>query len=245
MYREKAKKMLEKIKNTNYKQKPQYLMDIESQRIRDCIVNECKSTVFIQQEHGVRARRYESSFTIEAVENIVNELLANSSIISRQTMNKILYERGAFAGLDSDVSLYKGINAETARFEAYLSNIYVDEREIPSLRMREELEHIFQKYAREIILNDSKSEDRSLPKLSKVRLFFERTVHRPYTTKKFEQEYKEILKKYSGITNDETLIQSAKYKVNQITSSRFMNGILDSIKNGTAIRTNWRNNKKN
>ena len=235
MYREKAIKLLEKLKSFNYKQKPEYLMDIESQKIIDSIVNECKSTVFVNKEQGVRARRYESSFTIEAVMNIVNELLANSSKISRQTMNKILYERGAFAGLDTDVSLYKGINAETARFEAYLSNSYVDEREIPSFGIREDLEHIFQKYAREVILNDSKSENRSLPKLSKVRLFFERTVHRPYTTKKFEQEYKEILKKYSGITNDDTLTQSARYKVNQITSSGFINGILDSIKNGTAI----------
>ena len=172
MYREKAKKMLEKIKNTNYKQKPQYLIDLESQRIIESIVNECKSTVFVKKDQGVRARRYESSFTIEAVRNIVNELLANSSKISRQTMNKILYERGAFAGLDTDVSIYKGINSDTSRFEAYLSNVYVDEREIPSIGIREELEHIFQKYAREVILNDSKSENRSIPKLSKVRLFF-------------------------------------------------------------------------
>ena len=44
-----------------------------------------------------------------------------------------------------------------------------------------------------------------------------------------------FLKKYSGITNEETLTQSAKYKVKQITSPKFTNRILESIKNGTAI----------
>ena len=76
MYREKAIILLEKLNNFNYKQKPQYLMDIESQKIIDSIVNECKSTVFVKKDQGVRARRYESSFTIEAVRNIVNELLS-------------------------------------------------------------------------------------------------------------------------------------------------------------------------
>lgn len=47
----------------------------------------------------------------------------------------------------------------------------------------------------------------------------------------------EILKKHSGITNEEVLTNSAKYKVSQITSPRFINGVLDSIKNGTAIIT--------
>lgn len=235
MYREKAIKLLEKLKSFNYKQKPEYLMDIESQKIIDSIVNECKSTVFAKKDQGVRVRRYESSFTIEAVGNIINELLANSSKISRQTMNKILFENGVFAGLDTDVKLYKGIDSETSRFGAYMSDIYVDERDITGQEIREELEEIFKKYAREIIINNSKSENRTLPKLSKVKLFFERAVHRPYTTKKFEKEYKEILRKYSGITNDDTLTQSARYKVNQITSPRFIKGILESIKNGTAI----------
>ena len=47
----------------------------------------------------------------------------------------------------------------------------------------------------------------------------------------------EIFKKHSGITNEEVLTNSAKYKVSQITSPRFINGVLDSIKNGTAIIT--------
>ena len=180
MYREKALKLLEKLKSFNYKQKPQYIMDLESQKIIESVVNECKSTVFVQQQHGVKVKRYESSFTIEAVGNIINELLANSSKISRQTMNKILFENGAFAGLDTDVELYKGIDSESAKFGAYMSNIYADERDFPSAGMRDELEQIFKKYAREIIFRDSKSENGNLPQINKFRLFIERIVHRPF-----------------------------------------------------------------
>ena len=235
MYREKALKLLEKLKSFKNKKKPQYIMDLESQKIIESVVNECKSTVFVQQQHGVKVKRYESSFTIEAVGNIINELLANSSKISRQTMNKILFENGAFAGLDTDVELYKGIDSESAKFGAYMSNIYADERDFPSAGMRDELEQIFKKYAREIIFRDSKSENGNLPQINKFRLFIERIVHRPFSIQQFEKEYMKFLKKYSGITNEETLTQSAKYKVKQITSPKFTNRILESIKNGTAI----------
>ena len=237
MYREKALKLLERLKSFNYKNKPQYDIDIESKKIIEGIINECKSTTFIKKKNGTEARRYGSSFTIQAVENIVNELIANSSKISRQTMNKLLYENGAYAGLDTDVEIYKGIDSETVRFGAYLSSRYIDERDYKIPGIRDELEEIFKKYARDIIINESNSEKNYLPQISKFRIFLEKVLHKPFSIQKFEQEYKELLKKHSGIDNEEVLANSAKYKVSQITSPRFLNGVLDSIKNGTAIIT--------
>ena len=235
MYREKALILLEKLNSFNYNQKPQYLMDLESQQIIKSVINECKSTILIQNENDVKAKRYESSITIESVSDIVNELLANSTKISRQTMNKIIYENGAFAGLDTDVRIYKGINPETSRFEAYASEIYVDERDFLSTNIREEIEQILKGYARELILRDSKSEDKKLPKINKFRLFIERSFHKPFSVQRFEKEYIEMLKKHSGIKNEEALTHSARYKVRQITSPKFTKKILESIKNGTAI----------
>ena len=49
MYREKALKLLEKLKSFNYKKKSQYDIDIETKKIIEGIVNECKSTTFIQK----------------------------------------------------------------------------------------------------------------------------------------------------------------------------------------------------
>ena len=237
MYREKALKLLEKLKSFNYKKKSQYDIDIETKKIIEGIVNECKSTTFIQKKNGTEARRYGSSFTIQAVENIVNELIANSSQISRQTMNKVLYENGVYAGLDTDIEIYKGIDSETLRFGAYLSTSYIDERDFRIPGIRDELEEIFKKYARDIIINESNSNNNFFPQISKFRIFLEKVLHKPFTRQRFEQEYMEIFKKHSGITNEEVLANSAKYKVSQITSPRFLNGVLDSIKNGTAIIT--------
>lgn len=171
------------------------------------------------------------------MENIVNELIANSSQISRQTMNKVLYENGVYAGLDTDIEIYKGIDSETLRFGAYLSTSYIDERDFRIPGIRDELEEIFKKYARDIIINESNSNNNFFPQISKFRIFLEKVLHKPFTRQRFEQEYMEIFKKHSGITNEEVLANSAKYKVSQITSPRFLNGVLDSIKNGTAIIT--------
>ena len=243
MYREKASQLLERLRTFNYKKKPQYDIDIESKRIIEGIINECKSTTFVQKKNGTEVRKYESSFTIQAVENIVNDLIANSSKISRQTMNKVLYENGAFVGLDTDVELYKGIDSETVRFGAYFSSSYVDERDYIIPEIRDELEEIFKKYARVIIIDESNSDNNYLPKISKFRIFLEKVLHKPFTTQKFEQEYMDLLKKHSGITNEEVLANSAKYKVSQITSPRFLNGVLDSIKNGTAITVKKESNQ--
>ena len=235
MYREKALKLLDKLNSFNYRQKPQYFIDSESKQIIKSIVNECKSTIIIEEENNIKAKRYESSLPIKSVEDIVNELLGNGKQISRHTMNKIIYGKGAFSGLDTDVRIYKGINPETLRFEAFTSEMYVDERDFSFPDVREEIEQILKKYAREIILRDSKSENRKLPPINKFRIFMERIIHRPFSIQKFEKEYMQLLKKYSGITNEEALTQSAKYKVKQITSQKYTNRILQSIKNGTAI----------
>lgn len=78
-------------------------------------------------------------------------------------MNKVLYENGAYAGLDTDVEIYKGIDSETLRFGAYLLTSYIDERDFKIPGIRDELEEIFKKYARDIIINESNSEKNYLP----------------------------------------------------------------------------------
>ena len=236
MYREEASKLLDRLHCFNtYVGTHSYIRNFESQAIVKSIANECKSTIFVEEGNRMRAIRYGSSFTKEAIDRLVDILLDNGTTVPRQTMNRILFENGAFEGVDSDVILYKNRDAETGKFGAIFETIYIDARDFKAEGVRENLEEIYRKYARKIIIDYSKTTEEYLPKISKFRLLWERLRHNTYTTEQFEQEYKEVLRKYSGISNENTLVQSTKYIIRQIMSPRFIKKILEAIKDGTAI----------
>ena len=189
MYREKAKELLNRLLDTNYVKGPHFPIDIYTQTLIDCIANECKSTVVPPEGN---AHRYESSFTLDTVKKLIGVFITNSCTVPKSIMNNSIYERGGFAGLDADVNIYKGIDSETGKFEAYLSRAYIDERDygIP----REVIEEMYKKYAREIVLEDARKKDRTVPKFSGFQLFMERMTHMPFTRQHFVNEYMKLFK---------------------------------------------------
>lgn len=235
MYRKKAKELLNKLKSLNALQKTKYIVGIEEQRIIQSIANECKSTVLTEGKQGIIFKRFESSIIKPAVYDIINELLANSSWISRRTMSNILYENGAFTGIDCDIGFRKGINSETGEVQAYTSKIIIDKEKLNTIEFSSDLQEIFKKFARDLIIKYSDSKEKYLPHINRFVLIREKLLHRPYTVEKFEQDYMRALEKYFKHTNKEFITRSAKYMVKNIMSEGFIKNLLESIKNGSAI----------
>lgn len=240
-YRQIAAELLGKLEDLNYtannsnftRTDKRFLTNIFALNIIEAVVNECKLTVlFKDKEDKLKGVAYESNFTIDAVRNIIIELIANGQNVSRSVMSKCIFEKCGLIGVDSDVQIYKGIDSETGRVRAIFSGAYVDEREYHY--DREEVEDILRKYARELIFKYVNRKDSPLPRISTFRVFRERLIHRRFTEENFIKEYMNLLSKCSGITNMELLEQSARYKVKQIMS--FERKIIESIKNGKAIK---------
>ena len=107
MYREIAKRALKKLQRLNYKTRPDFGLDTQTEELIDVITNECKSTVMQENNNQYYMKKYESSLTKDAVRAIVRELIRNGNYISREVMNKSVFENNMFVGLDSDVTIYK------------------------------------------------------------------------------------------------------------------------------------------
>ena len=78
--------------------------------IIDIITNECKSTILDSNKQGnIQAKRYESDIIKENLHQVVRQLILNGGTIPKEVMNDIFYKNGNIIGVNSDVSLYKGI----------------------------------------------------------------------------------------------------------------------------------------
>lgn len=231
MYREKAKELLEILHSSNKNKNPQYInvINIRAQRIIKSIINECKSTVIIQQGDKKVSYRFESLITKESVEAIVNEFLANSSRISKHTMNRILYDNGTFIGINEDVPFYKEFNIDNVGGKIFIPKIIINQGDIVYPGIKSELEEIFKKYARDIIIY--RLEPNMLSKISRYRIFREMVIHRRYTEERCKNDYKHALWRGSGITNEEALNRTAKYVVEQMYSEEFIDSVIKNITN--------------
>ena len=240
-YRQKATELLEKLEEFNYYQPNdsnlkhgdrRFLSNIFVQNIIEAVVNECKLTIlFKDRDNNLKGKVYESKFTIDAVRNIIIELIANGQSVSRNVMSKCIFEKCGLIGIDSELQIYKGIDSETGRVQATFSGVYVDERDYNY--SRKEVEDILRKYARELIFKYANRKESPLPRISPFRLFKEKLTHRRFTKEEFIKEYMKLLSKYSGATNNNLLEQSARYKVEQIMELEKI--AMESIKNGNAI----------
>lgn len=182
-------------------------------------------------------KKYESFITKDFVEIIVRELIRNGNCISKEAVNSAIFYDDMYLGIDKDVTLYKGIDSETTKKTAMFGNEVVDDRDIQDQNMSQEIHLLCNSYAREMIFLDTSKpkKDRCLQKQNAFKIFREKLIHKSFSKEDFEKGYKEILEKYSGCTNDETLNASAKYKSNYIFSDKLKHRILENIKNGTAI----------
>lgn len=235
MYREKAYIILKSLLQLGDTPRRISFCDFEEAQIINAIANECKSTVIRQSKTGPKGQRYESSFTFDAVRSIIQSLVSGQNVIPKDIMNKAIFENGEFIGLNDDVHIYKGIDSETAKFGAYLGHEYIDDRDLSVPGVREAMSELIKQYARELILQNANSSEKYFPHISGFKLFSERLLHSRVTPFSLRKDYAGILSKYSGLRNKEMISNSAEYKINQITSSKFIQSILESIKNGTAI----------
>ena len=130
-----------------------------------------------------------------------------------------------------------GIDSETGKNVAAIGKEYIDLRDINSIELREELDALYGDYARKLILDDSKRprKQRYLPKQNWFRLFTEKVTHKKFDQADFFDRYLNLLEKYSGCTNQETLYNSAEFFVKNVFSENLKNVVLSNIANGTAI----------
>src|SRR5574344_253408 len=103
---------------------------------------------------------------------------------------------------------------------------------------------LYKDYARDMILKDSKAKNSFFPKQNTFKLFKEKITHKSFSNDRFREEYSKLLKKYSGVTNENIIKNSVDYKVKYLTSNEFKKNIMNSIKNGTAIEILNKNNDK-
>lgn len=237
MYRDIAKRTLEKLNEFNYKRSPDFGGNIEIEELIGVIVNECKSTVLQSSAYGNYMKRYESMLTKDSVTEIVRQLVRNGSYIPKEVMNKAVFNDGMFVGLDLDIPLYKGIDSEKVRKTAAVVTSYIDERDLSyNPKLFEKLNELYKNYGRELIFEDNaRKDDKFLPKQNIFRIFKERLMHKKFTINDFEKSYADILREFSNCKNDEIIKKSAEYRTRYIYSKNFQKEVLSRIKNGTAI----------
>lgn len=236
MYREVAKEALEKLQRLNYRAKPDFGCQKEIEDLIDMVVHECKSTYLRYEEGKNKIAVHESQLTINAVRGIIRTLMINGGYIPKEVMQNAIYGLNSFLGFYDDIRIDKGIDSETAKQMAYACN-FVDERELqPIGEITEELEKIYRPYAEELIFEDhARKRGRFLPKQNLFRIFKEKLRHKKLTEEEFVKQYAQVLQKYSGVKDEETLMASARYKVKYICTENFKQIVLKHIKEGSAI----------
>ena len=237
MYRDIAKKALEKLQRFNYKCSPDFGGDVEIEELISVVVNECKSTVLQNSNHDNYMVRYESMLTKDSVTEIVRQLIRNGSYIPKEIMNSAVFNDGMFVGIDSDITLYKVIDSETAKMTAAVGIEYVDEREMEgNAELYKKMDELYKNYGRELIFEDNARKNaRFLPKQNIFRIFKERLIHKKFTMEDFENSYAAILREFSNCKNEEVIKRSAEYRTRYLYSRNFQSGVLSRMKNGTAI----------
>ena len=230
MYRKKAQLLLDNLLSSQTSPNPISPFDLEASQIIEAITNECKSTVIDSQSSPIR---YGSSFTQEAVKSIAEDLVYGRSTVKAETMRKAILKQGAFIGIDGDVKIVKGVDAETGQRCAYLETAYIDDRDIRI--PQEDMKNLLRSFARHIIINNNNSADQYFPPINRLKLWFEKITHKPFDYQGFENDFFGLLLKYSSLSNIPLLRQSAQYKTKQILSPKFVARVLENIKNGTAI----------
>src|SRR5574344_3124307 len=246
MYRDVSRKALEKFEELNYKPSPDFGADIETEELIEAITQQCKSTVVKMDDNNeYNMKKYESNINKDVVGEIVRQLILNGNHISKEVMNKFLCKDNDFHGINSDVELYKGIDSETGEKNCNFERSYISNEELMNIDgFQEDINKLYKDYARDMILKDSKAKNSFFPKQNTFKLFKEKITHKSFSNDRFREEYSKLLKKYSGVTNENIIKNSVDYKVKYLTSNDFKKNIMNSIKNGTAIEILNKNNDK-
>ncbi len=237
MYRDVAKKALDKLERFNYKTTPDFGLDKQTEDIIENISNECKSTVMQEGKNGYYMKKYESLFHKDAVYAIVRELIRNGNYIPKEVMNECIFSGNGFVGIDSDVRIYKTIDSETTKRSACFEKSYIELEGVDRASANEDINELYKKFAREIVFEDSRKsrEERFLPKQNNFRMLIERLTNKKFSKDDFCREYASILRKYSNCKNENAIQASSKYKTEYIYQDSFKLCILKDIKEGNAI----------
>lgn len=231
---QKSKELLEKLRKSNYRQIPDFGMDQESEMIIDIITNECKSTILDSNKQGnIQAKRYESDIIKENLHQVVRQLILNGGTIPKEVMNDIFYKNGNIIGVNSDVSLYKGIREnEEGSIEhiATTGNVVIDFKSLePSIYEKIKVE-VYDRYARQFILSNTER----LPRISKISIWKEKILHSKEDREFINKRFISLLKnetKYS----DEIIKATANYHLNNMYNSKFRRELLETANNGTTL----------
>lgn len=231
---EKSKELLEKLRKMNYRQKPDFGMDTESEMIIRNIINECKSTILNYDAEGnIESQRYESNIIKENLHQIVRILILNGGIIPKEVMSNIMYSDGMIMGVDSDIQLYKGIRElEDGSVEktATIGNAVIDlsslNPEVLNLIQKE----IYDRFAREFILSNSEN----LPRVSKLSIFREKILHGREDKTFINKKFASILKGETSYCDD-IIKNTVKYHLDYMYSDKFKEKLLDAANTGMTL----------
>ncbi len=231
-YRNYARKLLDRLNNTNYIASPYFQFNTLEEDIIESIVNECKCTItypFI--------KKYESEISKYAVDGIVRELLRNGASIPKEIMNFFIFSNGNYSGFNTDAKLVKGIDSESCQYIPLITIDTIDDRHIHDPDMNQALQDLYTKYARELLFEDSrrKSTERCITTVNKFTLFKQKLINKKFTQDDFYNQYLAIISKYSSCKDIDFLQNSALSKTESMYSISFKQNILNRFKNGTAI----------
>lgn len=223
---EKARIALEKLQRTNYKQTPDFGMDSITEQILSIIANECKSTTM--GEDGIR--RYESDIVRENIDAIIRQLVLNGSYIPKETMNKIIHFNGRVIGVNSDITLYKGIDNETGETIATISKPTININTLNKDVLTAIEEQIYSIYARQLILNNSKQ----FPKQKKFLIFKEKMLHGREDREFLAKKYIDLLREKTSYS-DEIIKNTVEYNLDYMYDENFKKEVIRSIREGQSI----------
>lgn len=229
MILEKARIALEKLRRTNYKQVPDFGMDDTTEQLISIIANECKSTVMGEKQ----TRRYESDIVRENIDAIIRQLVLNGSHIPKETMNRIMHFDGRVIGVNSDISIYKGImEAEDGSLQktATTSNSTININKLDPSLIAKISEEIYKSFSRQLVLNNLGE----FPKQNRFSIFKEKLLHGRENREFLTKKYIDLLRKNTNY-NDEIIRSTVEYNLDYLYDDRFKKEVISSINDGQSL----------
>ncbi len=226
---EKARIALEKLRRTNYKQRPDFGLDATTEELISIMANECKSTVL----DGNNTRKYESDIIRNNIDEIIRQLIINGSCIPKEVMNKIAYSSGRVVGVNRDIEIFKGITeAEDGSVKnvATIGNSIISISKLDPSVLSKINDKIYKSFGRQLVLGNLKE----FPKQNALSVFKEKLLHGREDRAFLEREYIKILKENTNY-NDDIIRSTVEYNLDYMYDEKFKKEIISTINGGNGL----------
>lgn len=212
------------LRRTNDRESLDVGLDIVSERIIQSIANQCKGTVYREEE--LQYKKYESTILQENVYSIVRLLIFNGRVIPKEVMDEFALSDYIWVGVHSDIELCDVIDSEDdGKRKVVTGNAVIDlkneDNEILELIQQE----IFTRFAREFVLANKDV----LPPVGKLMWYMEKVFHGRETREDLERRFEEILKSRTEY-GEEMVKRTVQYYLDYMYDSMFKHKLLNKVR---------------